>query len=181
VLPGRGAGAEPRRREAIATATGGRPLWAPPFPYHVLFDVMSAVQKGDTVRIHYTGTLADGTEFDSSEGRDPLEFTVGGGQVIPGFDQAVQGLTVGDEKEFTIPAEEAYGDRREEMLMRIERTQMPPELDPEVGDELQLQTPDGRPVPVRVAEIDDEAVVLDANHPLAGEDLTFQVRVEEIV
>lgn len=141
---------------------------------------MAVAQQGDTVRIHYTGKLADGTEFDSSSGREPLEFTVGAGQVIPGFDEAVQGMEVGDQKEFTIPSDRAYGERREEMVMRIDRTQLPPELDPTVGDELQLQTPEGRPVPVRVADIDDEAVVLDANHPLAGEDLTFEVKLEEI-
>jgi len=139
------------------------------------------VQSGDTVRIHYTGTLEDGTEFDTSSGRDPLEFQVGSGQVIPGFDEAVQGMEPGQDKQFTIPADKAYGTHREEMVLQVSRDQIPAEMSPEVGDQLQLQTPEGRPVPVRVTEIQDDTVTLDANHPLAGEDLTFKIRVEEVV
>jgi peptidylprolyl isomerase len=138
-------------------------------------------KPGDKVRVHYTGTLEDGTRFDSSEGRDPLEFQVGGGEVIPGFEKAVQGMKPGDDKEFVIPAEEAYGPHREEMVLTIDRNQVPPDISPEVGDELHLQTPDGQPVPVRVIDADEETVTLDANHPLAGETLKFEIRLEEIV
>lgn len=140
-----------------------------------------AARSGDTVRVHYKGTLDDGTEFDSSTGREPLQFEVGGGQVIPGFESAVEGMKPGDEKNIHIPAEHAYGPRNEEMVLRVERDQMPPHIDPQEGDQLQLQTPDGQAVPVRVAAVEDEEVVLDANHPLAGENLNFEIKLEEIV
>lgn len=139
-----------------------------------------AVKTGDTVRIHYRGTLEDGSEFDSSAGREPLEFTVGSGQVIPGFDSAVQGMEPGQEKSFTIPADEAYGPHRDEMVLQVSRDQIPPDINPELGDQLQLQTPDGQPVPVTVTETSDDTVTLDANHPLAGQDLTFDIKLEDI-
>jgi peptidylprolyl isomerase len=137
-------------------------------------------QNGDTVRVHYTGTLGDGTEFDSSAGREPLAFTVGGGQVIPGFDEAIRGMEAGEQKTVTIPADEAYGHHRSEMVLQVERDALPEGLDPEVGDELALTTPEGQQVPVRVTEVTEEGVVLDANHPLAGEDLTFELTLDGI-
>ncbi len=142
---------------------------------------MSQASAGDTVRVHYTGTLADGTEFDSSAGREPLEFTVGGGQVIAGFDEAVTGMTPGESQTVEIPADEAYGPRRMEMMLNVSPDQFPEGMDPEVGQELQLSQPDGQAVVVRVAEVSDDGVTLDANHPLAGEDLTFEITLEEIV
>ncbi len=141
---------------------------------------MPHAKAGDTVRVHYTGTLADGTAFDSSAGREPLAFTVGSEQVIPGFDQALLGMEPGDTKTVEIPAREAYGPYRPEMLLHVPREQFPEGLDPQVGEELQLSQPDGQALAVRVAEVSDEAVTLDANHALAGEDLTFEITLEEI-
>jgi len=136
---------------------------------------------GDTVRVHYTGTLDDGTPFDSSEGREPLEFTLGGGQVIPGFDAGVTGMEPGETKTVRIPADEAYGPRRDEMMLQVSPDQFPEGMDPQVGQQLQLRQPDGQAVVVRVAEVSSEGVTLDANHPLAGEDLTFELTLAEIV
>lgn len=136
--------------------------------------------RGDTVRIHYTGTLDDGSVFDSSRGRRPLEFTVGGGQVIPGFDAAVTGMAVGEEKTVTIPAAQAYGDRREDYEMTVERGQLPDDIDPAVGDQLQMSDGTNQFL-VRVSAATKETVTLDANHPLAGKDLTFALELMEIV
>lgn len=137
--------------------------------------------SGDTVRVHYTGTLNDGSRFDSSEGREPLEFTIGSGQVIPGFDEAVQGLEPGQTRTVTIPAEEAYGEHQPEMVLRVGRDQFPPDIAPEVGQQLQIGLSNGQQMPVRVVEVGDDTVALDANHPLAGEALTFEITLEEIV
>lgn len=142
---------------------------------------MAQATTGDTVRVHYTGTLHDGTTFDTSEGREPLEFTVGGGQVIPGFDQAVAGMEPGDTKKVEIPSDEAYGPKREEMMLQVSPDQFPEGVDPEVGQQLQLSQPNGQNVVVRVTDVQDDAVTLDANHPLAGEDLTFEITLDEIV
>lgn len=142
---------------------------------------MAVATQGDTVRIHYTGRLEDGTVFDSSEGRDPLEFVVGTGQVIPGFDRAVDGMALGEEKTVTIPADEAYGPRRNDLLINVGRTEMPSGLSPEVGQRLQMSTPDGQTFQVTIAEAGEETVVLDANHPLAGQDLTFEIQLVETV
>jgi peptidylprolyl isomerase len=141
---------------------------------------MAQATKGNTVRIHYTGTLADGSQFDSSTGRDPLEFTLGDGMVIPGFDKAVDGMQIGESKTFDIPADEAYGERQEEMVMSVPRGEFPDHIDPQTGQQLQMQQGEQTFV-VTVSEVSDEAVVLDANHPLAGEDLTFTVELVEIV
>jgi len=140
---------------------------------------MQQARAGDTVRVHYTGTLKDGTVFDSSRGRKPLEFTVGSGQVIPGFDHAVTGMGVGDEKTVTIPAEEAYGPRRSDMLLELPRAQFPPHVQPAVGEQLQVSRGDQAFV-VTVREVDAERVLLDGNHPLAGEDLTFALELVAI-
>lgn len=138
-----------------------------------------AAKAGDLVRVHYKGTLSDGTVFDSSEGRDPLEFTLGEGMVIPGFEKAVTGLEVGQSVVRTIPAAEAYGPVVEEMMVKIPREQFPPGMELEEGQELQLRTDQGVMV-ATVAMIDEEGVVLDANHPLAGEDLTFNITLDSI-
>ena len=140
---------------------------------------MPQAKAGDTVRIHYTGTLQDGTVFDSSQGREPLEFTLGSGQVIPGFDSAVSGMEVGASRKVTIPAAEAYGPRRDDMILAIPREQVPPGINPEVGEQLQVGQGQEQFL-VTVAEVNEREVVLDGNHPLAGEDLTFELELVSI-
>lgn len=140
---------------------------------------MASAKSGDTVRVHYTGKLEDGSVFDSSDGRDPLEFTVGSGQVIPGFDQAVAGMSPGEEREIRIPAAEAYGDRKDDLVIIVERAQLPPDIEPAVGQQLQLSQ-EGRAFVVTVADVNEQNITLDANHPLAGEDLTFELQLVEI-
>ena len=142
---------------------------------------MSEVKQGDTVRVHYTGKLKDGTVFDSSESRDPLEFTLGQGQLIPGFEKAVIGLNTGDKTTANIPVDEAYGERREDLELTVERDKLPEDIEPSVGLQLQLNQPNGQPVPVTVTAVSDGDVTLDANHPLAGEDLIFDIELVEIV
>jgi peptidylprolyl isomerase len=142
---------------------------------------MATAQSGDTVRIHYTGTLDDGEVFDSSEGQPPLEFTLGQGEVIAGFDTAVAGMTPGEKKTVTIPAEDAYGEYRDEMVMEVDRAQLPPGMHPEEGDQLVVGTEEGDQIPVTVQAITDETILLDANHVLAGEALTFEIELVEIV
>ncbi len=142
---------------------------------------MTQAKQGDTVKIHYTGTLEDGTVFDTSEGRDPLSFTLGSGQVIQGFDDAVTGMVRDEKKKVTIPSDKAYGPRNEELMLQVPREQVPQDLNPEKGQHLQMQGPNNQPVVVVVAEVTDEYVVLDANPPLAGKDLTFEIELVEIV
>ena len=141
---------------------------------------MTQAKAGETVAIHYTGTLADGSQFDSSEGRDPLRFTLGSGQIIAGLDAAITGMSQGEKKSVTIAAAEAYGDHRPEAVQAVPRAQIPAEIPLEVGGGLQVQTPDGRTIPVTVTSVTDEEVTLDANHPLAGKDVTFAVELVEI-
>ncbi len=138
---------------------------------------MLQAKVGDTVTVHYTGKLQDGTVFDSSDGREPLAFQLGAGQVIPGFEQAIVGMSVGDSLTQNIPCAQAYGPRSDEMAFKVDRQQVPPEVPLQLGLQLQLQDPAGNPVPVMVVELTDEYVVLDANHPLAGEDLTFEIEL----
>lgn len=138
---------------------------------------MATAGEGSNVKIHYTGRLSDGTVFDSSQDRDPLEFKVGSGQVIPGFDSAVAGMEAGDEKTVTIPAVDAYGPRRQELVLDVPADQLPDELEPEVGQQLQMQTPDGQQFQVTVVDVHEKGVQVDANHPLAGKDLTFDILV----
>jgi len=139
------------------------------------------VENGQKVKIHYTGTLDDGSQFDSSAGRDPLEFEMGAGMVIPGFEKGVAGMEVGEKKTIHIPAAEAYGERREEMVMQFERSQLPEDLKPEVGMGLQMQGPQGQPVPVTVTAVDDEHITIDANHQLAGQNLNFELELVEVI
>ncbi len=141
---------------------------------------MQQVKKGDTVKIHYHGKLTDGTTFDSSDGRAPLEFEVGSGQVIPGFDDGVTGMAVGEKKTIHIPADQAYGQKQEEMIMEFPKDRFPEDLTPEVGMQLNMSNPQGQSFPVVIVEVLDEVVILDANHPLAGEDLVFDLELVEI-
>jgi peptidylprolyl isomerase len=139
---------------------------------------MAQAKSGDTVQVHYKGTLTDGTVFDSSEGRSPLEFTVGSGQVIRGFDEGVLGMNEGERKTINIPVEDAYGPANEEMIFTLNRTDIPDDIPLEEGMTLNMHE-DGnpRPIPVIVRKLDDTNVTLDANHPLAGQDLTFDVEL----
>jgi peptidylprolyl isomerase len=141
---------------------------------------MAQASAGDTVKVHYTGKLEDGTVFDSSREREPLEFTLEAGQIIPGFEEAVDGMEEGEETTVEIPPEKAYGMHQEDAVMEFPMDQFPDEMEPEVGMQLQLQGQDGQAFPARVVEIGDETVVLDANHPLAGETLTFEIELVEV-
>ena len=138
------------------------------------------IDNGKTLKVHYKGTLADGTIFDSSEDRDPLEFLTGSEQVLPGFEAAVVELEVGKSQTVTLAAAEAYGDRDEDMVGMVPRDSMPDDMEIEVDMMLQMEAEDGV-MPVRVVEVAEDSVTLDANHPLAGEDLTFEVTLVEIV
>ncbi len=165
---------------------------------------MAQAQQGNTVRVHYTGTLSDGSIFDSSEaveqescgcscsssggcdtasdcGSEPLEFTIGAGNVIPGFEKAVLGLAIGESVTVTIPADEAYGQRHDQMVAVVERSEMSGEIEPIEGQQLEVELQDGTTMPVLITEVTDTTVTLDANHPLAGQDLTFAIRLVEIV
>ncbi|MDO6738865.1 peptidylprolyl isomerase [Wenyingzhuangia sp. 2_MG-2023] len=138
---------------------------------------MSQAKQGSTVKVHYTGKLTNDQIFDSSREREPLEFTVGAGQMIPGFDKAVDGMVIGDNKQITIPAEEAYGPRNEEAVFKIPKTQLPEELEPQVGMQLEANREDGQKQMLLIVGIEEEEVVLDANHPLAGQDLIFDIEL----
>jgi len=142
---------------------------------------MSQAKSGDTVRIHYTGKLEDGTQFDSSSGREPLEFALGGGQVIPGFEQAVEGMVVGDSKSVAIEADRAYGPRQEQLVQDVPKTALPPEMEPAVGMSLQGQATDGQVTHFVVTEVAETTITVDANHPLAGQTLNFDIELMEIV
>ena len=138
---------------------------------------MTEVKAGDTVRIHYTGTLADGSTFDSSAGRDPLEFVVGSGQIIPGLDIALPGMVMGDKKVVEVAAADAYGPVEQAARQAVPRGEIPDHIPLDLGTQLQVQTPDGQAMMVTVAEVTETEVVLDANHPLAGKDLTFAIEL----
>jgi peptidylprolyl isomerase len=137
-------------------------------------------KKGDEVQVHYTGKLEDGSVFDSSAKREPLGFTVGGGQMIQGFDKAVDGMAVGDKKTVTIPAAEAYGEKREDMMIDVPIDQVPADIKPEIGMQLTLQGGNGQPMPVIVTNVDEQKITLDANHQLAGKDLIFDIELVKI-
>jgi len=141
---------------------------------------MAEVKAGDTVQLHYTGTLLDGTTFDSSEGRDPLQFEVGSGQIIPGLDVAIPGMAVGEKKVVKIAADDAYGQLNPEMRQAVPREGIPADIPLEIGTQLQMQTPDGQAMPVTVVDVDEATVTLDANHPLAGKDLQFDIELVKI-
>lgn len=141
---------------------------------------MAQAKLGDTVKVHYTGKLDDGTVFDSSVNYEPLEFSLGTGSVIPGFEQAVLGMNSGESKTVTIPVDQAYGPHREELVLAVDRQQFPPGLEVEVGQQLQMQQENGQVLPVIITDMSDTTVTLDANHPLAGEDLIFDIQLVEI-
>ncbi len=141
---------------------------------------MAQAKAGDTLSIHYTGTLADGATFDSSEGRDPLTFELGSGQIIAGLDAALDGMSVGEKKTVTIPADQAYGPHHPEAIQNVPREAIPADIPLDLGTELQVQTPDGQTMGVTVTAVTEEEVTLDANHPLAGKDLTFAVELVSI-
>lgn len=142
---------------------------------------MSQAKKGDTAAVHYTGSLEDGTIFDSSKDREPLQFIIGDGKLISGFEEAVVGMSPGESKKVTLSAEEAYGPHRPELTVEVEKKQFPPEMNPQVGQHLQIPQSNGEVVNVRVTGLDDSSVTLDANHPLAGKDLTFQIDLIELL
>lgn len=139
------------------------------------------IENGQKVKIHYTGTLDDGNQFDSSAGRDPLEFEMGAGMVIPGFESGVADMAVGEKKTINIVAAEAYGEKRDEMVMEFERANLPEDLEPEIGMGLQMQGPQGQAIPVQITAVADETIMIDANHPLAGQNLTFELELIEVV
>jgi peptidylprolyl isomerase len=141
---------------------------------------MSEAKAGDSVSIHYTGKLDDGTEFDSSAGQDPLKFELGSGQVIAGFDKAVEGMNIGDNKNVRIEAGDAYGERHEQLVQTVPRTALPPEIEPTVGMPLQSRSEDGQVINVTITEVSDESITVDANHPLAGMALNFDIELVAI-
>lgn len=141
---------------------------------------MSQVKQNDTVRVHYTGKLADGQIFDSSLEREPIEFTMGQGQLIPGFENGLLDMKVNEKKTINIPSEEAYGEPRQELIQEVDKSQLPEEIKPEPGMGLVSKSPDGREMNLVVTEVKEESIVVDGNHPLAGKDLVFDLEVVEI-
>ena len=141
---------------------------------------MATAKNGDNVKIHYTGTLDDGSVFDTSSGREPLGFKLGGSQVIPGFEEAVLGMAVGESKKVNIPMDKAYGRRNEDLVITVPRDQVPPEIKPELGLKLQMGGPNGEIIMVEVVDVTDDTISLDANPPLAGQDLNFEIELVEI-
>jgi peptidylprolyl isomerase len=141
---------------------------------------MSHAKSGDTVKIHYTGKLDDGTQFDSSQGREPLEFEVGSGQVIAGFDKAVEGMAVGENKSVRLEPDEAYGQRHDQLVQEVDRNVLPDDLNPETGMALQSNSPDGQVTQFIVTAVTEETITVDANHPLAGQVLSFDIELVDI-
>lgn len=141
---------------------------------------MAGAKRGNNVKVHYKGTFDDGTVFDSSEGGEPLAFSVGSGQVIPGFEDAVVGMEVGEKKDVHVSVEMAYGERQDELVMNVPKEQVPPDLEVEVGMRLEMGAPDGGVLRVVVVDINDDVLILDANPPLAGEPLNFHLELVEI-
>jgi FKBP-type peptidyl-prolyl cis-trans isomerase 2 len=141
---------------------------------------MAQAKKNDTVKVHYTGKLTSGEVFDSSVDREPLEFTVGAGQMIQGFDSAVEGMELNEKKTVTIPSAEAYGDRNDQLLHKVEKSNLPEDLKPEVGQTLVAGGPEGQQTRVTVVEVTDNDITIDANHPLAGQDLVFDIELVHI-
>jgi FKBP-type peptidyl-prolyl cis-trans isomerase 2 len=141
---------------------------------------MQQAKSGDTVKVHYHGRLTDGTTFDSSTGRDPLEFKVGSGQVIKGFDEGVTGMVVGDKKTVQIQVNDAYGPKDDSMVIEFPKENFPPDMKPEEGMQLNMTNGSGQVIPVVIVEVGDDTVTLDANHPLAGQDLIFDLELVDI-
>jgi len=141
---------------------------------------VAEAKEGDEVQVHYTGKLEDGTVFDTSEDGEPLSFTVGEERVIPGFEEAVTGMEPGESKTTEVDPEQAYGEHREDMVMEMEKDQIPNEVDPEVGQQLQLRLENGQTVPVLITALGEDTVTIDANHPLAGRKLIFEIEVVDV-
>lgn len=141
---------------------------------------MGKAKDGDKVKVHYTGKLKDGTVFDSSEGRPPLEFTLGQGNIIPGFEKGVMGMELGDKKTITVPPGDGYGESRDELIVKVNKSDFPENIDPSVGKQLQVTQPDGNVIEVVITEMEGDSVTLDANHPMAGKTLVFDVELVEI-
>lgn len=141
---------------------------------------MEVAKKGNRVKVHYTGKLQDGTIFDTSVEREPLEFTIGDGNMIKGFDKAVEGMEKGATVIANIPSSEAYGERKADMMVEVPKAEVPSNINPVVGQQLSIQQTNGQTMPVVVADVTDDKIVLDANHPLAGKDLTFEISLVEI-
>lgn len=141
---------------------------------------MAQAKAGDNVKVHYTGKLDDGTVFDSSVEREPLQFSLGSGNVIPGFEEAIVGMAPGESKTTQIPPDRAYGPTREELVITVEKEQIPTDLSVEVGQQLQISQNNGQVIPVIVTDVSDSKVTLDANHPLAGQQLTFDIQLVEV-
>jgi FKBP-type peptidyl-prolyl cis-trans isomerase 2 len=147
---------------------------------HLTKNIMSKAKANDTVKVHYTGKLTNGQVFDSSLERDPLQFTVGGGQMIKGFDEAVSGMEVTEKKTVTIPCAEAYGEKNDQLIQEVPRTELPEDMKPEPGQTLVATNQDGQQTHVIVKDVADEQITIDANHPLAGQDLIFEIELVEI-
>jgi peptidylprolyl isomerase/FKBP-type peptidyl-prolyl cis-trans isomerase SlpA len=141
---------------------------------------VARAKEGDEVRVHYTGKLEDGTVFDTSQEGEPLSFTIGEDRVIPGFEEAVVGMEPGDSKTQTIEPENAYGEHREDMVMELDKGQIPDEVEPQVGQQLQLRLENGQTVPVLITALGEDTVTIDANHPLAGRTLTFEIELIDV-
>ncbi|WP_258104117.1 peptidylprolyl isomerase [Marinoscillum sp. MHG1-6] len=141
---------------------------------------MSTAKANDVVKVHYTGTLVSGEVFDSSLQREPLQFTVGSGQMIKGFDEAVTGMELNEKKKVTIPCAEAYGEKNDQLIQAVPRTDLPADMQPEVGQTLVATNPNGQQTHVLVVDVDPESITIDANHPLAGQDLVFEIELVEI-
>ncbi len=142
--------------------------------------VVAQAKEGDEVQVHYTGKLEDGTVFDTSEDGEPLSFTIGENRVIPGFEEAVSGMEPGDSKTTEVDPEQAYGEHRDDMVMEMERDQIPDDVDPEVGQQLQLRLENGQTVPVLITALGEDTVTIDANHPLAGRTLLFEIELVDV-
>lgn len=141
---------------------------------------MATASEGDTVTVHYTGKLEDGTVFETSKDREPVSFELGADEVIPGFEDAVEGLEPGESATSTLPPEEAYGPRSDERILPVPRNELPEDMDPEPDDELEIRLENGQTAPARVTETDEDTVTLDLNHPLAGHELTFEVELVSV-
>lgn len=155
--------------------------FAPVRPTTPKGNAMTKAKQGDTVRINYTGKLTDGTQFDSSAGGEPLQFTLGAGQVIPGLEAHIEGMETGTKSSVTIPPEAAYGPRREEAIQSVDRANLPPTLEVRIGAQLQAKTSSGAVMPITVVDMDEKSIKVDTNHPLAGRDLVFDVELLEVV
>lgn len=142
---------------------------------------MQQAKAGDTVKVHYRGSLTNGSVFDSSEGKNPLQFELGSGKVIAGFDNGVKGMSVGEKKTVQIPVQDAYGPKNSKLIIEVEKKNLPQDITPAVGMELNMMSNNNEPIPVVITTIKEETIILDANHPLAGEDLIFDIELVEIV